>query len=456
MEKTYHFKVLGCRMNHAERREMESILQARGMTPEIPKSTETPNSNAPDLVIVHTCSVTGQAAAKSRNAIRRAKRNGKHVFVTGCFPGTDFDVANELGDTVVTQAGETPMLARFKEEVDAWLGQSYEEKIEPITKTLPITSLPQIPGVHTRAELRIQDGCDAHCSFCIIPKIRTTLRSKTIQDTVREATRLVELGHKEIVLTGVFIGAYGHETALRRKQTSQDSEHLADLLDAVAQISGLKRLRISSMEPGDVTPALLDAMIANQPIVAPHLHLPLQSGSDAVLQKMNRQYNISHYMEMIALVNERLTGDGLPPAITTDVICGFPTETEDDFEQTIAVASSVGYLHMHVFPYSIRTGTAAARWKQLPPEVVQERVQRLLTLDDELSLAYRTKLLGKQVQVMIEKKDEKTGNLRGRCERYAEISIKSSASHGELVFATVSDVRGTKTFAKENLTAFTP
>ena len=134
---------------------------------------------------------------------------------------------------------------------------------------------------------------------------------------------------------------------------------------AVSQIDGLKRLRISSMEPGDVTSHLLDAMMANRDVVVPHLHLPLQSGSDDVLHKMNRQYNTSQYIEMIGMVNNRLTEDGLPPAITTDIICGFPTETEEDFERTFTFASEIGYLHMHIFPYSVRTGTAAARWSQL-------------------------------------------------------------------------------------------
>ena len=220
------------------------------------------------------------------------------------------------------------MLERFSREVDVFLELSSQEPTQPKTTSLPIAILPQVPAAHTRAELRIQDGCDAHCTFCIIPKIRTTLRSKTIQDTVIEATRLVELGHKEIIFTGIFIGAYGHETALRRKQESPDTEHLADLLDAVSQIDGLKRLRISSMEPGDVTEVLLDSMVANRNVVVPHLHLPLQSGSNAVLRKMNRQYTIEQYLEMIAMVNDRLTVDGLPPAITTDIICGFPTETE--------------------------------------------------------------------------------------------------------------------------------
>jgi threonylcarbamoyladenosine tRNA methylthiotransferase MtaB len=443
MEKTYHFKVLGCRMNHAERREMESILQERGMFP-------TDGSDAPDLEIVHTCSVTGQAAAKSRNAIRRAKRNGKHVFVTGCFTGTDLEVALELGDTIVTQAGEIPMLNRFANEVDNWLQRPLQ--VEPRKNTsLPIATLPTRQGEHTRAELRIQDGCDAHCTFCIIPKIRTTLRSKTIEDTLAEATRLVDLGHKEIVFTGVFIGAYGHETALRRKQKSPDTEHLADLLDCVAQIKGLKRLRISSMEPGDVTPVLLDAMNANRKVVAPHLHLPLQSGSDAVLRKMNRQYNLEQYLEMITMVNERLTADSIPPAITTDIICGFPTETQEDFKKTVEVATKVGYLHMHVFPYSVRSGTAAARWKQHPPNVLQSRVHTLLQLDEELSLAYRKQLVGRRVHVMLEQFDTESNSFRGRCEHYAEITLKSTAKAGSLIPATVMGLDGVKTIAQADL-----
>ena len=432
-------------MNHAERREMESILQERGMTP-------VPISNTPDLEIVHTCSVTGQAAAKSRNAIRRAKRNGKHVFVTGCFTGTDLEVAQELGDTIITQAGETPMLERFAREVDEWMEQPTQE-IPQTTPSLPITTLPLLPGEHTRAELRIQDGCDAHCTFCIIPKIRTTLRSKTVEDTVTEATRLVELGHKEIIFTGIFIGAYGHETALRRKQESPDSEYLADLLDAVAQIDGLHRLRISSMEPGDVTPVLLDAMAANKNIV-PHLHLPLQSGSDGVLRKMNRQYTVEQYLEMIAMVNERLTVDGLPPAITTDIVCGFPTETEEDFAQTVEIAKQSKYLHMHVFPYSERTGTAAARWAQLPSKVVKDRVNRLLELDTKFSLDYRLKLLGRTVRVILEHHGEERGEMIGRCEHYAQISLLSKNPIGSIVEAKVSQVQAMKTIAMPSLRMF--
>ncbi len=442
MEKTFNFKVLGCRMNHAEQREMESVLRARGLTP---------SSDAPDIQVVHTCSVTGQAAAKSRNAIRRAKKNGKTVFVTGCFTGTDPDVAKELGDVMVKQEGDIPMIERFAHAVDEYLKRPSSETIQrPETVSLPIATLPTTKANHVRAELRIQDGCDAHCTFCIIPKIRTTLRSKKIDDVVTEATRLVELGHQEIVFTGVFIGAFGHETALRRKQKTPDAEHLADLFDAVAQVKGLKRLRISSMEPGDVTEPLLDAMVANRPIVVPHLHLPLQAGSDQVLRKMNRQYCLSDYMEMIAMTKEHLSIEGVPPAITTDIICGFPTETDEDFAQTLAVAVKVGYLHMHVFPYSVRTSTAAARWKQLPSQIVRDRVNQLLELDKTLSLSYRNKLLGKKVEVMLEQ-ELHNGKWKGRCEHYAEVTLRTSGQQGALVSAKITEVTQETTFAMPTL-----
>ena len=429
-------------MNHAERREMESVLLDRGMSP---------TKESPDLEIVHTCSVTGQAASKSRNAIRRAARTGKTVFVTGCFTGTDAEVAQELGDTIVQQAGDVPMLERFAHAVDSWLEKPMQQPEQPKTTSLPIAMLPSTRGQHIRAELRIQDGCDAHCTFCIIPKIRTTLRSKTVEDTVTEATRLVNLGHKEIVLTGIFIGAYGHESALRRNQSNSEGEYLADLLDAVAQINGLQRLRISSMEPGDVTPVLLDAMLDNQSVVVPHLHLPLQSGSNAVLRKMNRQYNTLQYLEMIDMVTDRLTIDGLPPAITTDIICGFPTETEEDFNETIRIATHVGYLHMHVFPYSVRTGTAAARWQQLPHNVVQDRVHQLLSLDTTLSLAFRHRLIGRTVRIMVEQKAEEQGFMRGRSGHYAEITVRTDAAQGDLIPVRITHIDGQVTFGHPTL-----
>ncbi|MEE2906243.1 MAG: MiaB/RimO family radical SAM methylthiotransferase, partial [Planctomycetota bacterium] len=384
---TYRMTTLGCRANHAEEREMEAVLHARGFRP-------AGQNEAARLEVVHTCSVTARAAAKSRQAIRRSAQqqpgqaNKPKVIVTGCFVGTDPTTARRLASDNGTDPGSAvshadeqglTMIERFALEVDRWLGSDLADQPKlpkrPID-TLPIISLPTLPARHARAEIRIQDGCDAHCTFCIIPTLRPTLRSKTVTDVVDEAHRLVDLGHQEIVLTGIFIGAYGQSTALRRRQDPTPNIQLSELVDGVAAIDGVKRLRISSMEPMDVTQDLLNAMVANRHVVVPHLHLPLQSGSDNILRRMNRQYRVGEYLDMIEQVNAALTSDGLPPALTTDIICGFPGETSSDFQSTIEVARQVGYLHMHVFPFSPRTGTAAARWRDrfVPAPEVRNRV----------------------------------------------------------------------------------
>jgi threonylcarbamoyladenosine tRNA methylthiotransferase MtaB len=485
---TYRITTLGCRVNHAETREMESILRARGLR-------RAPGEDPADLEIVHTCSVTNTASAKSRHALRRAVRrlhtardltgsgepesvghprslpaadHPPQVIVAGCYAATHREEAATItaspSEVLPHEADDgSSMIDRFAARVDAWLtrrgcpslrtGETNSSRTNVLP--LPVIEPPAAPAAHIRAELRIQDGCDAHCTFCIIPRIRRTLRSKTIPDAVAEARRLVDLGHKEIVLTGIFIGAYGHETALRRRQSRPDAEPLADLLDAVAQVPGVERLRISSMEPGDLTPALLDAMAANEPVVVPHLHLPLQSGSDRILRMMNRQYRVADYLEMIDAANEALTRDGLPPAITTDIICGFPGETARDFEQTIEIAERVGYLHMHVFPFSAKEGTAAARWRGrfVDEREKKRRVRTLIDLEndpaDGLSIRYRRKLIGRTVRVILEQPDR--GNpqvMTGRCDHYALLRIHTTHARGIVVDAIVTEASPERTWAQ--------
>ena len=495
----YRITTLGCRVNHAEARDIKDILHTRGLIPAT-------GSHPADLEVIHTCSVTHTAAAKSRQAIRRAIRRQREaspspssrsclssqdtgklpeIIITGCYGGTNAREAAALVNSphqVIPHQGEddSTMIERFARQIDEWLHRRLDDSADldslPIESAEPdnsrkngILPLPFVgnpvhmgnsgvgsasgrySGGHVRAELKIQEGCDAHCTFCIIPKIRRTLRSKTISDAVREAAMLVDRGHIEIVLTGIFIGAYGHETALRRKQKHRDAHPLADLLDAVAQIPGVERLRISSMEPGDVTEPLLDAMIANRPVVVPHLHLPLQSGSDAILKMMNRQYRVGDYLDMINRVNEALTEDGLPPAVTTDIICGFPGETNADFEQTVSVAERVGFLHMHVFPYSPRAGTAAARWsdRHLAPPLIKSRVRQLIELEENpqngLSTRYRQRLLGRTVRVILEQPDgdNQGGELplmTGRCDHYALIHVPSNRPRGEMVHVHITNV----------------
>jgi len=506
---SYRITTLGCRVNHAESRDIESVLLARGLR-------RAPDRQPADLEVVHTCSVTQQAAAKSRNAVRRAIRRqhaddddhghaepanwrgprpSPTVLVTGCYAGTNTEEAASITndrDHVIPQSEDdgSSMIDRFVRQVDRWLAEypslqtsirpaardsstrtlngttnhddadrSNSESI-PVIRPLPVVEPQNDAGSHIRAELRIQDGCDAHCTFCIIPKIRLSLRSKTVADAVDEARRLVDAGHLEIVLTGIFIGAYGHETALRRKQHHRHVTPLADLLDAVAQVPGLERLRISSMEPGDVTQPLLDAMLDNAPTVVPHLHLPLQSGSDAILAKMNRQYRVGDYLEMIDQVNDTLTqvdeqGWALPPAITTDIICGFPGETQDDFEQTVNIAERVGYLHMHVFPFSSKPGTAAARWtnKFVPNHIVKKRVRRLIDLENDpengFSIQYRRNMLGQTTRMIVEQTDHQDPTLKtGRCDHYALLTARTNAPRGTVLPVKIIDLTPEHTFAE--------
>ncbi len=489
---------------------MESVLASRGLRRAGPHPA--------DLEVVHTCSVTRTAAAKSRHAIRRAARrrweppdgsrfsnwrshhatpdstgSSPAVIVTGCFVATNPDDAAGLAGNPqhairhVVADGST-LIDRFAGQVDRWLkGRSAPRSIRtprPGSSTPPgATATPAAEGWqegpesviaggrivplpvvfprartvnHIRAELKIQDGCDAHCTFCIIPRIRSTLRSKTIPDAVEEARRLVDLGHVEVVLTGIFLGAYGHETSLRRRQAHRCASPLADLVDAVARVPGLERLRLSSLEPGDVTETLLDAMVANDPVVVGHLHLPLQSGSDAILRMMNRQYRVGDYLEMIDLVNQSLTTiDGLPPAITTDLICGFPAETEVDFEQTLQMARRVGFLHMHVFPFSPRQGTAAARWtdRHLDPRLIKARVRRLIDLETHpvtgLSVLYRRRLLDRTVRVILEQPDKADpARMQGRCDHYVMVSIPTDRPRGTLVRAVISQVTPARTLGR--------
>lgn len=440
---------------------MEAILHQSGFV------RAEPNTSA-DLEIVHSCSVTTAAARQSRQAYRRARRDqrpGQAAMLTGCYATTNPSVGRRLTGSTQLLIGhdtETPLLQSFARQLNRWLtNRQSNQNVRDSSRfssnlsQFPTQLLPQpsIRGRHIRAEVMIQDGCDAHCTFCIIPKIRRILRSKSIASTLLEVQQLVELGHREIVLTGIFLGAYGHETSLRRRQSNPDAEHLADLLHAVAQVPQLERLRLSSLEPGDVTPSLLEAMVANAPVVVPHLHLPLQSGADRILRRMNRQYTVGAYREMISMVNEALTLDDLPPAITTDIICGFPGESEREYLATRSIVEEAGFLHLHVFPYSSRTGTAASRWTNdhIDPVEVKRRVRDLIDLERHphhgLSIRFRRRLQGRTVRLIVEQRDaDQPSMVNGRCDHYVRVRFPAARVHrGRTVQVRVKRITPTAT-----------
>jgi threonylcarbamoyladenosine tRNA methylthiotransferase MtaB len=264
--------------------------------------------------------------------------------------------------------------------------------------------------------------------------LRPGLWSKPIGEAVEEARRLVGAGHAEIVLTGIFLGAYGRATALRRRQ-EKGASPLEKLIDALcSRVAGLRRLRLSSMEPLDLTEGLIELMRA-RPQVVPHFHLPLQSGSDELLRRMNRQYGRGEYLEMVA----RVKGAFDRPAITTDIIVGFPGETDEEFERTVEVVERVGFVHVHAFSYSPRPGTAAARWTEnyVRGPVVNRRIEWLGEISSRASLEFRRGFLGEEVVVLVER-DQGVGFQHGRCERYFDVHFESGT---RLVPGTAARVR---------------
>jgi MiaB/RimO family radical SAM methylthiotransferase len=324
----------------------------------------------------------------------------------------------------------------------------------PVPRAAAITfrgtnSLPLLGERQTgrqRAFLKVQDGCDAHCTYCIIPKLRPSLYSKPIDEVVGEAQRMVASGHVEIVLTGIFLGAYGQPTALRRRQPNGLAP-LAQLIESLCtKVTGLKRLRLSSLEPGDLDDDLLSVLSSHEQVV-PHFHLPLQSGSDPILRRMNRQYGRDDFLRMIEKVNAKFDR----PAITTDIIVGFPTESNNEFEQTVEVCERSRFIHIHAFPYSPRPGTAAARWNKqfIHGPIFNERIDRLRSLADQYSFEFRSQSVGQIVRVIVERDQEQTENERlrqGRCERYFPVHFQcNGVSAGDLVPVRIEQVTMSRT-----------
>jgi len=377
-----------------------------------------------------------QAGKQSRQTIRRNSSHQSKTIVTGCYATSDEETVRKIDgvDGVITH--HQNLESELTRLLDSWL----TEPLAVSRRPLPLLNDHQD---RQRAFLKIQDGCDAHCTYCIIPQLRPNLSSKPVDETIEEAKRLVAAGHHEIILTGIFLGAYGQPTALRRRQPQDTAIPLARLIDALCtNVPNLRRLRLSSLEPGDVTPHLIDVMKSHQQVV-PHFHLPLQSGSDHLLHKMNRQYTRTDFLKMADQLNESFDR----PALTTDIITGFPGETDEEFQQTLDVVNQVKFIHIHAFPFSPRPKTAAARWTKdfIRGPVVNERIQHLTTLAQSHSHTFRTQFLTQTAEVLVEKSND--GSIpHGRSERYFDIHFDSeSAKAGDLVKVRIERVTPTRT-----------
>jgi threonylcarbamoyladenosine tRNA methylthiotransferase MtaB len=423
---------LGCRVNQYETRETAAELVRLGYR-------IVPFGQPADACVVNTCSVTDQADSKSRSALRRARRSGDEplVVATGCYVETAPEAVNALpGITAVVPNADKPRLAEIVDEAVRRSGRLlYELPGEPVDAQVAhepagglITLLREGEGVmaRTRAVVKIQDGCNHFCSFCIIPFTRGRLRSRDAASVLEEATSLADQGFQELVLTGICLGDYGDEC----HGPQHDRDPLAVLLEQLSKIPGLRRIRLSSLDPADTSPDLIRTMAA-LPQVCRHLHLSLQSGSEEILQRMRRRYTAVQFRDLVASIYDAMPDAGL----TCDVITGFPGEGPEQFADTERLCETSRFLHIHAFPYSPRAGTQAARLADdVPPAVKQARVRSLGRLSDELALAFAERHLGETVPVLVEQRDRGSGMLTGLTGSYLRVFLEGpDALRGNLV-----------------------
>ena len=411
---TFAIETLGCKVNQYESRQIRELLERLDLT-----HVET--GQTPDLVVVNTCCVTHTASAKSRQYIRKIQKHSPYatIVVAGCLPVGQInelkDISNDANIHIVRQKNELAGTLSNLIRNSGYNRTLFPAKIKDKTRSPCENNPNQFKILHSyarqsRAFLKIQDGCDGYCSYCIVPKIRNKIINKPVKDVLHEAYNLLYARHAEIVLTGIFLGAYGQNTVRRKKWQNNKTDSLADLLTKIARIDGLKRIRLSSLEPADVTDKLLETFVKYDNIM-PHLHLALQSGSPQILEKMRRQYTIDEFIVILEKLRKTLD----TPAITTDIIVGFPGETEEDFQKTFDFAEKCRFSKIHVFSYSQRLGTAAAEMPdKVPPQVIKKRSLQLRQLDQKLQKEFRSQFIGQKVQIVV----EDTNPVKGRTERY--------------------------------------
>ena len=420
--RTFSIYTLGCKVNQYESSQIRQYLESHGLSAVEPKEK-------PDLFIINTCCVTSTASAKSRQFIQRARRLNEQaaIIVCGCLTALKTNELNlAIKNNICFLDNRNTLAAKLFQIIDSkTTQQSYikpdaNRKINTFTG---LTSLPNLPLLtsfkeQTRAFLKVQDGCDGVCSYCIIPKVRQEVQSKPIEEAVFEAKALVSAGHKEIVVTGVNLGAYGRESVRKTPEIFNFQFSIFNLLKELAEISGLARIRVSSLEPGDISEELMDVFCGHKNIM-PHIHLSVQSGSEAILKRMCRPYSAAELREKIELIKKRLDR----PAITCDIIVGFPGETEENFQETVELAKWAGFSKMHVFPFSAREGTAGAKMKdKVPSKVAKHRAEILRNLSDDLGRKFREQFVGETCEVLLEDAQPPSG----RCERYFVVNINES------------------------------
>lgn len=433
MAKKVAFITLGCKTNQYESEAMAGVFRRRGY------ENVTFDEKA-DVYVINTCTVTHLGDRKSRQMIRRAvkKNPGAIVVVTGCYAQTSPGEVLEIpGVDVIVGTRDRDRIVELVEKAEK--SPVPVNAVKDIMSHQAFEDMPLLDNENrTRAFVKIQEGCSNFCTYCIIPYARGPLRSRQPDNILAEVRNLVGKGFGEVVLTGIHIGAYG--AGLEKKVD------LADLVIRIAHTPGLKRLRLGSIEPLDITPRLTQA-IAEIRTVCRHLHIPLQSGDDYILRRMNRHYKTFEFSRMVSAIR----GQVPEIAITTDVIIGFPGETAESFESTYELVKDIGFSKTHVFKYSPRKGTPAAGYPdQVSPEDKDARSKRLITLDRENQKKFAGRFIGESTEVLVEQLvDKETDEWEGLTDNYIRVLLKSNEGlQGEFVEVRIVKLQGTSLLAK--------
>lgn len=436
---------LGCKVNSYEIEVMQQMLQEKGYT-------IVPFDEIADIYIVNTCTVTNIADRKSRQMLHRAKQKNPNALVVavGCYVQTGReDVEQDPCIDLAIGNNRKKDLAAILEE---YLGEAVTTTtVIDINHTAEYEEMTlKQTAEHTRAYIKIQDGCNQFCSYCVIPYARGRVRSRRAEDIMKEITGMAQAGYREIVLTGIHISSYGidfDEEAWKRGESisvlKEDEERrdysgsskLIDLLERIHDIEGIERIRIGSLEPRIITEETA-ARMAALPKLCPHFHLSLQSGCDATLRRMNRKYTSEEYAESVALLRKVFDH----PAITTDVIVGFPGETEEEFAQTKAFLEQISFFEMHIFKYSKRAGTRAAVMPdQVPDQVKTARSAELLAMEKEQSKRFRAHYIGRKAEVLLEETKQIGGReyVLGHTGDYVKVAVPVAESGRQPLTNTV-------------------
>ena len=424
MKKKVALHNLGCKVNAYEVEAMQQLLELAGY--EI-----VPFEPGADVYVINTCTVTNIADRKSRQMLHKAKKMNPDAVVvaTGCYVQTD------EGKLEKDEAVDLVLGNNQKKNIVEVL-EEYDEQHQKQTHIIKINQTKEYEELeishtaeHVRAYIKVQDGCNQFCTYCIIPYARGRVRSREKEKILQEVHKLAQAGYKEVVLTGIHLSSYGVDFKGEEKET------LLTLIQAVNEVEGIRRIRLGSLEPGIVTEEFASEL-AKMPKVCPHFHLSLQSGCDVTLERMNRRYRSAEYRERCEILRKYFG----KPALTTDVIVGFPMETEEDFQASYEFVKNIHFYETHIFKYSRRHGTkAAAMGGQLTEAVKAERSDKMLELNQIRATEYENTFLNKEVDVLLEEEIEIEGRAYylGHTREYIKVAVPKTENYGVNDFLTV-------------------